>query len=404
MTKLEQLIEQLCPDGVENKPLEKCCNILDNKRKPITKSARETGEYPYYGANGIQDYVADYLFDGTFILVGEDGSVLTENGNPVVNWAEGKIWVNNHAHIVEECKGILLRYLFHYLQTINIAPLIHGNIPKLTGKDFRALQIPVPPLEVQAEIVRILDKFTELTTELTTELATELANRKKQYEYYLNLLFDFSHRNNKSIQWLTVGDLFEFKNGLNKEKSAFGQGSPIINFTDVYKNRWLMKDSFHGLVDVSAKEIERYSANKGDVFFTRTSETKEDIGMSSTLIEDVPNCVFSGFVLRARPKTQKLLPKYCAYYFSTYSVRLQIIQYASFTTRATTTGSKLSKISIPVIPIDEQHRIVDILDRFDKLCNDISEGLPAEIEARQKQYEYYRDKLLSFKEGGTSET
>ena len=100
MSKLEQLINELCPNGVEYRRLENCCEILDNKRKPVTKSAREAGKYPYYGANGIQDYVSNYIFDGTFILVGEDGSVVTEMGTPIVTWATGKIWVNNHAHII----------------------------------------------------------------------------------------------------------------------------------------------------------------------------------------------------------------------------------------------------------------------------------------------------------------
>jgi len=130
MSKLNDLIEKLCPNGVEYRKLEKCCNILDNKRQPITKASRTKGEYPYYGANGIQDYVADYIFDGKYVLVGEDGSVINENGNPIVTWAEGKIWVNNHAHIIEENDGILLRYLFYYIQTINVRNLIHGNIPK----------------------------------------------------------------------------------------------------------------------------------------------------------------------------------------------------------------------------------------------------------------------------------
>ena len=101
MTQLETLIQTLCPNGVKFVKLGDCCQILDSQRRPITKSQREAGEYPYYGANGIQDYVADYIFDGVFLLVGEDGSVLTPNGNPVVTWAEGKIWVNNHAHIVQ---------------------------------------------------------------------------------------------------------------------------------------------------------------------------------------------------------------------------------------------------------------------------------------------------------------
>ena len=176
MSRLDELIAELCPDGVEYKNLEDCCMVLDRKRKPITKAAREAGDYPYYGANGIQDYVADYIFDGTFILVGEDGSVITPTGRPVVNWAEGKIRVNNHAHIVAEKEGVLLRFLYHFIQTVDVTAYIHGNIPKFTGGDFKAVQVPVPPLGVQREIVRILDSFTLLTA------------RKQQYEYYREML------------------------------------------------------------------------------------------------------------------------------------------------------------------------------------------------------------------------
>ena len=206
MAKLEELIQEFCPNGVEYRNLENCCEILDNKRKPVTKVAREAGEYPYYGANGIQDYVADYIFDGTFVLVGEDGSVVTEQGTPIVTWATGKIWVNNHAHIVAQKEGISLRYLYHFIQTVNVKPLIHGNIPKLTGGDFRAIQIPVPPLPVQNEIVRILDTFTDLTA----ELAAELAARKKQYDYYRNLLLE--HPKNKSSM-VTISELGKWSGG-----------------------------------------------------------------------------------------------------------------------------------------------------------------------------------------------
>ena len=116
------------------------------------------------------------------------------------------------------------------------------------------------------------------------------------------------------------------------------------------------------------------------------------------LLDKVENCVFSGFVLRARPKTELLLPKFCSYFFSTTQVRQQIIQKSTFTTRALTSGPKLSSILVPIIPLEEQQRIADILDKFHSLVTDISQGLPAEIEARKKQYEYYRDKLLSLKE------
>ena len=173
------------------KPLAKCCNILDGKRKPITKGARQSGSYPYYGANGIQDWVADYIFDGTYVLIGEDGSVITSNGTPIVNWAQGKIWVNNHAHIIAEKEGVLLRFLFYSIQIIDIHNLVHGNIPKLTQGDLKELEIPVPPLPVQEKIVRIMDKFSFLVNDLSSGLPAEIEKRRQQYEYYRDKLLTF---------------------------------------------------------------------------------------------------------------------------------------------------------------------------------------------------------------------
>ena len=191
---LSELIKQYCPDGVNYKPLTKCCNILDGKRKPITKGARQSGSYPYYGANGIQDWVADYIFDGTYVLIGEDGSVITSNGTPIVNWAQGKIWVNNHAHIIAEKTGVLLRFLFYFIQTIDIHNLVHGNIPKLTQGDLKELEIPVPPLPVQEKIVRIMDKFSFLVNDLSSGLPAEIEKRRQQYEYYRDKLLTFKRK------------------------------------------------------------------------------------------------------------------------------------------------------------------------------------------------------------------
>ncbi len=98
LSKIGYLIKQLCPNGVEYKELEEVVNILDSLRRPISKEKREKGIYPYYGANGIQDFVKDFILEGTFLLMGEDRSVINKDGSPVLNWATGKIWVNNHAH------------------------------------------------------------------------------------------------------------------------------------------------------------------------------------------------------------------------------------------------------------------------------------------------------------------
>ena len=199
------------------------------------------------------------------------------------------------------------------------------------------------------------------------------------------------------MEWKTIGELFDFKNGLNKDKSAFGYGIPFVKYTDVYNNKKIIKELLTGKVQLNEKEIESFGVHKGDVLFTRCSETKEEVGFASAVTEDLGDCAFNGFVLRARPKTNLLLPDYCAYCFRTYYVRKEIIRTCSFTTRANTTGVILSKIKIPIPSLEKQKQIATILDRFESLCNDITSGLPAEIEARHKQYEYYRDKLLTFK-------
>ena len=612
MNRINALIKEYCPDGVEIRCLEDCCNLLDKKRKPVTKASREAGEYPYYGANGIQDYVSNYIFDGTFVLVGEDGSVITKSGTPVVTWAEGKIWVNNHAHIIEEKEGVMLRYLYHYIQTIDVTSLIHGNIPKLTGKDFKALKIAVPPLEVQREIVHVLDSFTLLTAELTAELTArkkqysfyrdqllkfetgvrivpirevikhscsgatpakgnsdyydggtipwirtqdvcfneitnvnsfitekavketavkwipencvivaisgatagrcainkikattnqhclnmeidkekalykyvyyclcskqdeliskkqgargdlnaslimsteipvpnleiqkrivkvldnfeaictdlniglpaEIEARQKQYEYYRDLLLTFAETGStlvtdrqtdrqtelnaiRLIQYvfgyvtLPMGSLFDFRNGLSKGKDFFGTGIPFIRYTDVYNNRFLRENDITALVECTPAEVEKLKVHRGDVFFTRTSETAEDVGWSSVMLDDIGDCVFNGFTIKATPKTDFLLPEYCAFCFATDDFRQYVTSHCAFTTRASLTGKTIAGYKLTFPSIEKQQEIVNVLSKFHSLCNDLSAGLPAEIEARRKQYEYYRDKLLSFEE------
>lgn len=379
MSKLEQLINELCPEGVEYRRLENCCEILDNKRKPVTKSAREAGKYPYYGANGIQDYVSNYIFDGTFVLVGEDGSVVTEIGTPIVTWATGKIWVNNHAHIISEINGVLLRYLFHYLQTVPVKHLIHGNIPKLTGGDFRALKIAVPPLPVQEEIVRILDKFTELTAKLTAELTA----RKQQYEYYRDNLFVFSD----NVLYKPLQEIADIGTGSSNTNEELEIGEyPFF---------------------VRSQEVRRKDSYEFDETAIITSGDGVGVGKIFHYIEG--KYALHQRAYRIHINTDDVIPKYYFYYMK--SAFLSYIEKNSFHSSVTSIRRPmLNNFPVPIPypenkekSLAEQQRIVDILDRFDKLCNDISDGLPAEIEARQKQYEYYRDKLLTFKKKEATE-
>ena len=199
MSRIDDLIAKYCSNGVECNALGEVLKNLDSKRKPVTKKDRRKGKFPYYGANGIQDYVDDYIFDGTYLLIGEDGSVVNEDKTPVVNWASGKIWVNNHAHVLQsKSEDTLLRYVYFYLQTVDISRYVTGSAqPKLNQKNLNKIPLPVPPLEVQEEIVRILDAYTQLKTDLESELEAELEARRKQYEYYRDSLLSFENLNNR---------------------------------------------------------------------------------------------------------------------------------------------------------------------------------------------------------------
>ncbi len=195
-----------------------------------------------------------------------------------------------------------------------------------------------------------------------------------------------------------MADLFDFRNGLSKGKEFFGTGTPFIRYTDVYNNRFLKAESITAQVECTPAELEKLRVNRGDVLFTRTSETAEDVGWSAVMLDDMGDCVFNGFTIKASPKTEYLLPEYCAYCFSTKEFRQYVAAHCAFTTRASLTGKTIAEYLLPVPSIEEQKRIADILDKFYTLCTDLSKGLPAEIGARQKQYEFYRDKLLSFSE------
>ena len=375
MSKLEQLIEEFCPDGVEYKKLEQCCNILDRQRKPVTKLARESGDYPYYGANGIQDYVSDYIFDGTFILVGEDGSVMNKNGNPVVTWAQGKIWVNNHAHIIEEIEGVLLRYLYHYIQNVDVTLLIHGNIPKLTGRDFKDILIPLPHIEIQREIVHVLDDFTELTA------------RKKQYEYYRNYLLS----KNRKFDIQELGTFCDIGDGLH--------GTPMYEDSGEYYfingNNLITGKIQYGS---TTKKIGKNEYERLKIDFSKNTILMSINGTIGNMAFYNGEYIALGkSVAYFSIKDRKLNSQYLYHYLQSQDAQDYFVSQLTGTTIKNLGLKALRSYTIPLPPIDVQERIVDILDRFDTLCNDISKGLPAEIEARQKQYEYYRDKLLMFK-------
>ena len=180
-------------DGeVEWKELGRLAENLDSKRKPITSGLRDVGKIPYYGASGIVDYVRDYIFNGDFLLVSEDGANLLARNTPIAFSISGKSWVNNHAHVLKFETYAERRYIEFYLNSIDLTPYISGAAqPKLNKKNLESISIPNPAPEEKARIAAILDKFDTLTNSISEGLPHEIELRKKQYEYYRDLLLSF---------------------------------------------------------------------------------------------------------------------------------------------------------------------------------------------------------------------
>ncbi len=164
-----------------------------------------------------------------------------------------------------------------------------------------------------------------------------------------------------------LGNLFIFKNGLNKAKGFFGTGTPIVNYMDVFKTPGLRMDDLSGRVNLSHEEIKNFEVRLGDVFFTRTSETVEDIGVASVMLEEPCDTVFSGFVLRARARDDRLDDHYKQYCFGSRAIRSQIVSNATYTTRALTNGRSLSVVWATVPPKPEQRAIAEALSDVDGL-------------------------------------
>ena len=392
MNRIERLLQELCPEGVEYRKLGEVCEILDSKRKPVAKGRRTSGIYPYYGANGIQDYVDDYIFDGTFILLGEDGSVINSDKSPVLNWAVGKIWVNNHAHILAEISSIAkLRYLYFALQAIDVSGIVRGTPPKLNQENMRNIEIPIPPLPIQEEIVRILDHFTELTAELQAELQA----RKEQYEYYRNKLLTFEE-GDESVRWMKLGEIMYVSDYVsagsfaslkeNVNYLSFPDYAILLRFADFSSN---FDSSKFIYVNKNAYDyLSKSNLRPGDIVMSNVGScgalfTCPDLGMPMTL---APNSI----VIRT-PNN-----RFYYHWFKSDMAQKQISKIKSKSAMPKFNKTDFKNILIPIPPLSEQQRIVSILDKFETLVNDLSQGLPAEIAAVQEQYEYYRNKLLTF--------
>ena len=235
---------------------------------------------------------------------------------------------------------------------------------EITLADLRNLKILVPPPPEQRAIAEALSDVDGLLAALDRLIAKKRDLKQAAMQQLLTgqTRLPGSHGD---WEYATLGELFTFKNGLNKGKQFFGYGTPIVNFMDVFENAGILSCELRGRVSLSNQEHTNFDVRKGDVLFTRTSETREEIGMAAVILDDPYLTVFSGFLLRGRPKNDRLVDIFKAYCFRSAFVRKQIISKASYTTRALTNGRILSCIILPMPPIPEQTAIAEVLTDMD---------------------------------------
>lgn len=391
MSKLDELIKKYCPNGVEYKKLGEVASVERGKRVVREQLSQNNGFPVYQNSLTIMGYhnATNYSANTPFIIgAGAAGEV----GYSIVDF-----WAADDCFPIVGKAKVLNMYIYHVLlwkKPYLISKIRKASIPRLSRDFIVNMVIPVPPLPVQEEIVRILDSFTSLTAELQAELQA----RKKQYEYYADKLFvsDIPIED-----WMSVGDTIQsLKTGLNPRQSFklnVGGDKPYITGKNIYNNSINVSEKTDLITDDVISLInKRACLATGDVLFASTGTGT--VGRMAVVDNYDFSWSVSETIFCLKPKKSVIHPYYLMYALYTQSAKNQFEPRISKGSVPHLKVKDLLEVKIPVPNMKEQKRIINLMRKFDSLCNNISQGLPAEIAARQKQYEYYRDKLLTFKE------
>jgi len=343
------------------------------------------GDIPVYGSGGIMTYVNKYVYDKPTVLLPRKGSISN------VFYVDTPFWnVDTIYYTIIDTNVILPRYFYFIILNEHIEKYNTSNAarPALTRAVLDKIEIPLPPITIQEKIVEILDKFTSLEAELEAELEA----RRKQYEYYREKLFTFSP-DDENVRWATLGEIGTFVKGSGIQKSDFVEnGYPCIHYGQLHT--YYGTFTKHNKSFISKALFDKCKkAQNGDLIIATTSEDVEACCKATAWLGDSEVAVSGDAHIYHHNQN----PKYITYFFQTELFSKQKRKHASGVKVVRVSSDNLSKISIPLPPLSEQRRIVAILDRFEALTNDLQAGLPAEIAARRQQYEYYREKLLTFK-------
>ena len=385
MNEIEKLIAELCPNGVEWKELGEVCSV--NKGKQLNKKLlTEDGFYPAY--NGGKNYSGrtnNYNVEANTIIVSQGGA-----SAGFVNFVETKFWANAHCYyLIPDETQITNRFLYHFVK-MNQSYLMDfqygAGIPALKSDKLTKMLLPIPPLKIQKKIVQILDKFTNYVTELTSELTL----RQKQYSFYRDKLLSFEDEVYQ-VEWKTLGEVAkDFGRGKSKHRPRndnrlYGGDIPFVQTGDVRNSRGHITSYSQTYSDFGLKQSKLWP--KGTLCITIAANIAE-MG-----ILDFDAC-FPDSVVGFVANENLAITKYVAYYLA--SNKDVLASKSTGSAQENLNLSSFSNLKIPIPSLDIQSRIVQVLDNFDTVCNDLNIGLPKEIELRQKQYEHFRDNLLTF--------
>ncbi|BAW63939.1 restriction endonuclease subunit S [Helicobacter pylori] len=414
MHKIERLLQTLAPKGVEFRKLGEVCESTNKKTLKISEvsEVKNKGMYPVINSGrDLYGYYHDFNNDGEKITIASRGEYAG-----FINYFNEKFFAGGlcYPYKVKDTNELLTKFLYFYLKTNEIQIMENlvsrGSIPALNKADIETLTIPIPPLEIQQEIVKILDAFTELNTELKA--------RKKQYEYYQNMLLDFKGINSnhkdakmgaktypkrlqtllqtlahKGVEFKTLEEVFEIKNGYTPSKNNpefWEKGTiPWFKMEDIRENGRILKDSIQHITPKALKGKKLFPKNSIIISTTAT------IGEHALLIVD--SLANQRFTFLSKKANCGIALDMKFFFYQCFLLGEWCKKNTNVSGFASVDMTAFKKYKFPIPPLEIQQEIVKILDQFLALTTDLLAGIPAEIEARKKQYEYYREKLLAFK-------
>lgn len=379
MSRLKELIERLCPDGVEFSPLKNIAIIKNGKDYKHCGP----GDIPVYGSGGIMTYIDQFCYDKPTVLLPRKGSI------GKIYYVKTPFWNVDTVYYTDiNTTKVCPKFLYYFLATIDLEKMNCGKgaVPSLTQEILYRIIIPVPPIEVQEEIVRILDRFADY--------AASLQARKEQYEYYRNLLLTFNPSacgcgtdgeqeikvttcggGNYKVIWKAMGEICDLSRGkvYSKDYLRNNSGSYPVYSSQTVNNGELGRISTY---DIEGEYLSWTTdgAYAGSIFYRSGKFSITNV---------------CGLI-----KPSKIIDIHFLHHWLTLQAPKHVYQGMG---NPKLMSNQMSEIRVPILPIEHQKKIASILDRFEALVNDLTQGLPAEIAAVRERYEYYRNKLLTFK-------